>query len=267
VTVLPEKKEPGEDSLRKKLPPGHVAAQVASTLVCAFAMSFLGTAGTLAGLATGSLLSSTVPVLIEHTAGRSAKRLKEQRDHYLKRGYSENVAHAMAEADVKAENRPHVTWTSAGVTVAYPRRRRKKSLIWTGVTAVLVAAVSLAGLTVVEAAAGKPASAIVQNKAGTGTTLGGYSYTPPSPSPSPSTSSFSPAVSISPSTSSFSPSVSPNATPSLSLSPSPGTSLSVTPGVSPSPSISTSAVTGSPAATQTSQVPAGTQEPPPDGGL
>jgi hypothetical protein len=251
TSAPPEKKEPDEDSLKKKLPPGHVAAQVASTLVCAFAMSFLGTAGTLAGLATGSLLSSTVPTLIEHTAGRSAKRTRERYLHYRSKGLSPETAHRLATGQMK----PALTRKDG-------RRHRNRRLKWTAVTAALVAAVSLAGLTSIEAAAGKPASAIVQGRTGSGTTLGGSSYTPPSPVPSYSPS-FTPTVSYT--TAAASPSISPSALPSLSSSPSPSLSPSPSPSTSPSqtPSLSPSA-SPSPSGTPSSaQVPAGTQEPSP----
>jgi hypothetical protein len=262
VTAPPEqKKEPDDDSLRKKLPPLHVAAQVASTLVCAFAMSFLGTAGTLAGLATGSLLSSTVPTLIEHTAGRSAKHARERYLHYRHRGLSPEAAHTavIMERQVQAARRG-------------PRR---KLLLWTGVTAVLVAGLSLFALTSIEAAAGKPASAIVQGRTGSGTTLGGSSYTPP-PSPVPSYSpGFTPTVSYSPgftptvsyTTAAASTGISPSALPSLSSSPSPSLGPSPSPSTSPSqtPGLSPSA-SPSPSGTPSSaQVPAGTQEPSAEG--
>lgn len=213
----PEPQKAPPEKLSQKLPPLHVAAQVASTLVCALAASFLGPYGTVIGLAGGTLLSTTLPTAIEHFAGASGRRVRERYAYYRKRGMTPEQAQLAAEAGETARSRRRTPWP------------------WLGLTAVLVAAASTAVLYGVESAAGKPVSYVVQGKAGHGSTFSGYTAaTPAAPAPSPGpplSTSSSVHASVSPSVSSSVPAA-PGASMSETGSASPSGSVTVSPAAS-----------------------------------
>lgn len=188
----PEKKK--EATLREKLPPAHVAAQVAGTLMCTTLLSFLGTAGTIAGLATGAALSATLPTVIEHVTVQSAAAARARYRKYRKRGLTPDQA-------VKAARAETVTMK------AYRPWSARRAYAVAAIAVLVTFGVSALALTGIEKVAGKPVADIVRGKAGHGTTLTGTtpvtsppapSYTPsyaPSPTPTPSaTSSPSPTA-------------------------------------------------------------------------
>lgn len=236
-TKPPEK---DDDTLRKKLPPLHVAAQVVSTLACTFLLSFLGFAGTLIGLAVGSVLSTTIPTVLEHSAGKSTSAARERYRRLRSHGVPPKVARQAVESQARREG--------------HARRTRTAALA--GLTCALVLVVSGSVLYGIERAAGKPAADIVTGHAGHGTTLVGSSYTPPSapvvvqsgtpsakavPTASPSVSVVGPSTSPSATPSEASDSDSPSATPDEPAATGSGTpaptAADTSPAVSPSASL------------------------------
>jgi hypothetical protein len=208
------------ETFRSHLP--AIAAATAGTVLATVLGSLIGVAGTLVGITVGSLLSGTISWWTERGLRRSAA-----------------VATARAEA-IRTRGRPLHPEEDAAVSEAAaashdrgrPRRR------WAGPAAFIVAAFigCAIPLTLLEHAAGKPLSAVVQGQPGHGTTLGGGvsgGTARHSPSPSPSASTTGPATASS--TASGSASSSPGASPTAvgtapgSTSPASGTPTSATP--------------------------------------
>lgn len=213
-----------DDTLRKKLPPLRIAAQVVSTLFCTAVLSFLGTAGTMTGLALGAVLSSTFPTVLEHTAGQSSKAARARYKRYRARGMSPANA-------------------AAAVRASTPARQRLSPKVYmaAGLGSFLVFGIAVLLLTGIEGAAGKPIANIVQNKPGHGTSLTGGTTEPsdaPSSNPTPTPSATHtvriatvPATTISPSS---------TATPSV-------TPATVTPSTGPTTVVPSSSPPASPA--------------------
>ena len=234
-----------------------IAAAATGTVLAAILGSMIGTAGTIVGMAVGSLASGTCSWWAERAIRRSAALAAAQAEAL--RSWS-HLPHTGETAGVAARSGPTATAgcpggeaepsalasaladtvasTAAGIEVTTgeaappgggqhgrPRRRWRWS---SPIVIVLVAfAAAAAVVTVVEGAAGKPLSAVVQGQPGHGTTLGGGAVAPAAkPSTSPTTS-VSPPVSASGSVSGPSPSSS--ASSSASSSPSASNAPAPTP--------------------------------------
>jgi len=226
-TATPESKPQAKpETFRSHLP--AIVAATTGTVLAAVLGSLIGAAGTIAAMVIGSLASGTASWWAERGIRRSAA-----------------LATARAEA-IRARGRPLHPDEDAAVTQATvvtldaaaapggngrPHRRR-----WAGPAAFIVAAFIGCAIvvTLLEGAAGKPLSAVVQGKPGHGTTLGGGSEgkaAPASPSPtSPGSTTgaaaTSPASSTTPSGASSSPAAStapaataPGSTPPVSNAP------------------------------------------------
>ena len=170
------------ETFRSHLP--AIVAATTGTVLAAILGSLIGAAGTIAGMVIGSLASGTASWWAERGIRRSAA-----------------LATARAEA-IRARGRPLHPDEDAAVTQAAvithdaaaadsgPGRPRSRGR-WAGPAAFIVAAFIGCALvvTLLEGAAGKPLSAVVQGKPGHGTTLGGGAVgkaAQPSPSPTPS---------------------------------------------------------------------------------
>jgi hypothetical protein len=245
-TAEPEAKSQAKpESFRSHLP--AVLAATTGTVLAAILGSLIGAAGTITGMVIGSLASGTSAWWAERGIRRSAA-----------------LAVARAEA-IRVRGRPlhlgedaEVTRAAATVAAAAPGRNGHPRRRWVGPAAFIVAAFIGCAIvvTLLESAAGKPLSAVIQNNPGHGTTLGGGSVgkatpaTPVSPSPTPSpsttgTATTSPASSTTPSgaSSSSAASMAPAATAPSSTTPvsSPPNSAtpSATPVITPSASLPT----------------------------
>jgi hypothetical protein len=171
------------ETFRSHLP--AIAAATAGTVLATVLGSLIGVAGTLVGIAVGSLLSGTI-------------------SWWAERGLRQSAAVATARADaVRARGRPlHPDEDAAVSRIAaawHDRARRHRR--WAGPAAFIVAAFigCAVPLTLLEHAAGKPLSAVVQGTPGHGTTLGGGVSGAPashSPSPSPSARTTGPAATV-----------------------------------------------------------------------
>jgi hypothetical protein len=217
------------ETFRSHLP--AIAAATSGTVLATVLGSLIGIAGTLVGIAVGSLLSGTISWWAERGFRRSAA-----------------VATARAEA-IRTRGRPLQPDEDAEVAQAavasHDRSRRHRR--WAGPAAFVVAAFigCAVPLTLLEHAAGKPLSAVVQGEPGHGTTLGGGVADAPAshrPSPSPSAKTTGPAAnapaSTAPSGASSSPA--PSATTPAATTPA-STAPSATPTASTSASASPTA--------------------------
>jgi hypothetical protein len=210
------------ESFRSHLP--AIAAATAGTVLATVLGSLIGVAGTLVGIVIGSLLSGTISWWAERGLRRSAAVATARAEAIRARGRPLHpdedaaVAEAAARADEPAED------------AASPGRSRRHRR-WAGPAAFVVAAFigCAVPLTLLEHAAGKPLSAVVQGQPGNGYSLGGGVSGGPashSPSPSPSAtttgSATAPASGTAPSGASSSPAASataPGATVSGSTAP------------------------------------------------
>jgi hypothetical protein len=192
------------ESFRSHLP--AIAAATAGTLLATILGSFIGVAGTLVGITTGSLLSGTISWWTERGLRRSAA-----------------VAAARAEA-IRTRGRPlhpdedAVVAHAASHTRHTRHTRDRRHRRWAGPVAFIVVAFigCAVPLTLLEHATGKPLSAVVQGQPGHGTTLGGgvsgarASHRPsPSPSPSARATGSATTTATAPGSTSSSPAVSP----------------------------------------------------------
>lgn len=218
------------ETFRSHLP--AIVAATTGTVLAAILGSLIGAAGTIAGMVIGSLASGTASWWAERGIRRSTA-----------------LATARAEA-IRARGRPLHPAEHAAVTQALaitqdaavadsepgrPRSRRR----WAGPAAFIAAAFIGCALvvTLLEGAAGKPLSAVVQGKPGHGTTIGGGAVgkaAPASPSPA-SSGSTSPAPSAS-ATGSGTPSATPSG---ASISPAASTAPAATAPGSTGPASST----------------------------
>jgi hypothetical protein len=187
-TAKPESKSQTKpETFRSHLP--AIIAATTGTVLAAILGSLIGAAGTITGMVIGSLASGTCSWWAERGIRRSAALAVARAEAIRVRGRplhpGEDAAITRAAAIVDAAAAPGRN--------GHPRRR------WAGPAAFI--AVAFIGcaivVTLLESAAGKPLSAVVQNKPGHGTTFGGGAVgkvTPASPSPTPSPSTTGTAV-------------------------------------------------------------------------
>jgi hypothetical protein len=258
-TAKPETKPQAKpETFRSHLP--AIVAATTGTVLAAVLGSLIGTAGTIVGMVIGSLSSGTCSWWAERGIRRSAALATARAETLRSRGYHMHPGdHYEITAAAAGVTRAEVTQaggTRAGGTRAEVRAtgasrhgRPGRSRRWAGPAAFIVAAFIGCAIviTLMEGAAGKPLSAVVQGKPGHGTTLGGGTVgkaAPASPSPKPSaspspTSSASTtapaATSTAPSRASSSPasSTAPATTAPASTSPVTGTPSPATPAATP----------------------------------
>ena len=229
------KPEARPETFRSHLP--AIVAATTGTVLAAILGSLIGAAGTIAGIVIGSLASGTCSWWAERGIRRSAALAAARaeairaRDRPLHPGENAAVTQAaVVTQDTAAASRGHGWWR--------PRRR------WAGPAAFIAAAFigCVIVVTLLEGAAGKPLSAMVQGKPGHGTTFGGGGVgkaAPASPSPvpsaTPSASTTGTAASTTPSgaSSSAAASTAPAATAPSSTSPVSSTPNSSTPSATP----------------------------------
>ena len=229
------------DTFRSHLP--AIVAATTGTVLAAILGSLIGAAGTIVGIVIGSLASGTASWWAERGIRRSAALATARAEALRARGYQLHPGEhaAVTQPDAVTQDSAAVTKASAGRhRPARPRRR------WAGPVAFIVAAFVGGALvvTLLEGAAGKPLSAVVQGKPGHGTTFGGGTVGKAAPaSPSPATS---PTPSSS-ATGSATPSTTPSGT---SSSPAANSAPATAPG-STSP-ISSTPNSATPSATPTS---------------
>jgi hypothetical protein len=142
-----------------------IGAAAAGAVFAALLGSFLGTAGTIAGMAIGSLASGTTSWWAERGI---------QRAHAITRARAEAVRRAGRPLA------PHETQIIDADAIAAQEkldrregRRRHRHLGAWGVIVLGALAGCILAVTLVEHAAGKPLSYVVQGKHGHGTSLGG----------------------------------------------------------------------------------------------
>lgn len=230
---------PKPETFRSHLP--AIVAATAGTVSAAVLGSLLGTAGTIVGMAIGSLMAGTL-------------------SWWAERGIRRSAAMASAQAEAIRSRSRHLQPDDDAVTVpASPRARRgdlhpgddavavtgsrharvRTRRRWAGPVAIAAAAFigCAIPLTLLEHAAGKPLSAIVQGQPGHGTTLGGGAVGKPAPSraPTPSPGATSPAATTGATPGNASSSAPASPTPAGTASGSTSPSASGTP-VSPTPS-------------------------------
>jgi hypothetical protein len=190
--------------------PAAVASSAAAVTV-AWLSSFAGVAGTLAGIAAGTALTSVAVALYE-------RWLRQANTAVAKRLHARGVADPWERyyRPASSARRLDIPWKRAGVLAA------------------VALAVSLASVLGAEALAHKPVSAIVTGQHGSGCSVCGGTVAPaattppPAPTPTPTpTISPSPSVTTSPS---------PSPSPSVTTTPSPSPSATTTPSPSPAPS-------------------------------
>jgi hypothetical protein len=227
--------KPEPDTFRSHLP--AIIAATTGTVLAAILGSLIGAAGTIAGMVIGSLASGTCSWWAERGIRRSAALAAARAEVIRARGRplrpSEDAA--VIQAAVITRN---PAAAGGGHVRSRPRWR------WAGPAAFIAAAFIGCAIvvTLLEGAAGKPLSAVVQGKPGHGTTLGGGAVGKaapagpsgsPSPRPSASTTGTT-AASTTPSGASNSPAAStaPAATAPASTSPV-STPHSATPSATP----------------------------------
>ena len=242
-TATPETKPPAPpETFRSHLP--AIVAATTGTVLAAILGSLIGAAGTIAGIVIGSLASGTASWWAERGIRRSAALATARAEALRAGGYQLHPGGhaAVTHADAVTQDSAAVTRASAG-RHSSPRPPRH----WAGPVAFIVAAFVGGALvvTLLEGAAGKPLSAVVQGKPGHGTTLGGGTVGKAAPA------SPSPATSPTPS-SSVTGSAAPSTTPSgASSSPAANTAPATAPG-------STSPVSSTPNSVTPSAMPTST---------
>jgi hypothetical protein len=244
----------------------QVLASVLATVTGAVAASYLGVAGTLIGAAVMSVASTFGSALYKHYLGRTAGRLKEvapvvaaQRaaermtagtrtrpdhtrpDHHDQTDPAAGETRSTPQAgqDEGQERGPDDRQTAGRGWVRWLRGRPAWLAIAVATLGIFVGVVG--GITVFEAAAGKPLQAVVWHHKGTGTTVGGLVGGSAS---HPSTPATHRSATPHPASSSPSPSTSPTGSASPSPTPSSG-SPSPTSSSSPSPTPTTPSPTAS----------------------
>ena len=182
------------ETFRSHLP--AIVAATTGTVLAAILGSLIGAAGTIAGMVIGSLASGTASWWAERGIRRSAALATARAEAIRARGRplhpDEDAAVTQAAVitqDAAVTQAAVITHDAAAADSGpgRPRSRRR----WAGPAAFIVAAFIGCALvvTLLEGAAGKPLSAVVQGKPGHGTTLGGGAVgkaAQPSPSPTPS---------------------------------------------------------------------------------
>jgi hypothetical protein len=234
-TAQPEiKPQAKSETFRSHLP--AIVAATTGTVLAAFLGSLIGAAGTIVGMVIGSLASGTWSWWAERGIRRSAALAAARAEAIRARGRPLHTSEEAAITQAAA-----VTVEAAAVSGGNGRPHRR----WASPVAFIVAAFIGCAIvvTLLEGAAGKPLSAVVQGKPGHGTTLGGGAVgkaAPASPSPAPSASTTgagatAPASSTTPSGASSSPAAStaPAATAPSSTAPASSAPNSATPSATP----------------------------------
>jgi len=244
------------ETFRSHLP--AIVAASTGTVLAAVLGSLIGTAGTIVGMVIGSLASGTCSWWAERGIRRSAALATARAEALRSRGYHVHpgghyeitaAAAAVTQAEVTKAGGTQAGGTQAEVRAVGARRhgRPSRSRRWAGPAAFIVAAFigCAVVITLMEVAAGKPVSAVVQGKPGHGTTLGGGAVgkaAPASPSPKPSGS--------------LSPKPSGSQSPTSSVSTTGPAATNTAPGrASSSPASSTAPATTAPTSTSTSTSP------------
>ena len=222
------------ETFRSHLP--AIVAATTGTVLAAILGSLIGAAGTIAGMVIGSLASGTCSWWAERGIRRSTALAAARAQAIRIRGRQLHP-----DEDAVVTQAAIVTPDTAAVTRATTGRHGRSWPRWAGPAVVIAAAFICCAIvvTLIEGAAGKPLSAVVEGKAGHGTTFGGGSVgkaAPASPSPKPSASTTgaaatAPATSTTPSGTSSAPAAStaPAATTPGATSPAGSTPNSVTP--------------------------------------
>jgi hypothetical protein len=164
VPAAPRVDRVTEDNERFRDHAPAVAATAIMTIAVTVGTSYLGVAGTLAGLAAGSLISGAGAWWAEKAIRRSAA-----------------VTAARARA-ARAKGRP--LSDSETRLIRQVHGSRQYGIGWGRIAALAAAGllIALAAVTVTEHLAGKPVADLVTHRGGHGTTLGG-SVTSPQPAP------------------------------------------------------------------------------------
>jgi hypothetical protein len=147
----------------------QIISGVLVTITVAAIGSLLGPAGTLIGAALTSTLSTVAGALYKHGLTKTGTKLKTVA---TKRKIGDSAAGPGGEYTV-TETKP----------TRKPFKPTRKMYATLGATTAVTAIAALGALTATEAFAGKPVSAIIQNKSGSGTTLGGGHVTKSTPVP------------------------------------------------------------------------------------
>jgi len=221
------------ETFRSHLP--AIVAATTGTVLAAILGSLIGAAGTIAGIVIGSLASGTASWWAERGIRRSAALAATARAEVIRaRGH-----HLHPGEHAVATQAAAITRDTASASSRHARPRPR--LRWAGPAAFIIAAFIGGALvvTLVEGAAGKPLSAVVQGKPGHGHTLFGGTVGKTSPSPGPSSTPSASTTgtgtaSATPSSASSSPAAStaPATTPG-STSPVSSTPNSATPSATP----------------------------------
>jgi hypothetical protein len=226
------------ETFRSHLP--AIVAATTGTVLAATLGSLIGAAGTIVGIVIGSLASGTASWWAERGIRRSAALATARAEAIRARGHPLHPGEHAAATQAAAITRDT---TAAGGGHDRPRLRWRWR--WAGPAAFIIAAFIGGALvvTLVEGAAGKPLSAVVQGKPGNGFTVAGGTVgkpAPASPSPTPSASATgatatAPASSTTPSGASSSPAAStaPAATSPSSATPASSAPNSATPSATP----------------------------------
>jgi hypothetical protein len=211
------KPEAKPETFRSHVP--AIAAATTGTVLAATLGSLIGAAGTIAGMVIGSLASGTCSWWAERGIRRSAALAAARAEAVRTRGRQLHPHEdaAVTQPAAAAQDDTAATGIEPG-RHGRPRPGRR----WAGLAAIIAAAFlgGAVAVTVVEGAAGKPLSAVVQGKPGHGTTFGGGAVgtaAPASPSPSPAASTTGPAATA-PATSAA-PSPSASSSPAASTTP------------------------------------------------
>jgi hypothetical protein len=191
-----------EPTFTSKLPAWIAGA--AATITSTYALSYLGTSGTLGGLALGSMLSGAGSWLYEKHIRKAKARLAKIRAHAHAKANPHDISGTIMMNKIAADADQKI-----------PKGIPWKKILPTAAAA-LIATASLVAF--IELSASKPISAIVQNKPGHGSSFTGGSVSTTTP-PASSTPSPAPSAYSSPSISSFSPSPSPVPSASPSITP------------------------------------------------
>jgi len=234
-TAQPEtKQQANSETFRSHLP--AIVAATTGTVLAATLGSLIGTAGTIVGMVIGSMAAGTCSWWAERGIRRSTALAAARAEAIRARG---RPLHAGEEA--AATQAAAVTVDAAAVPGGKGRPRRR----WAGPAAFIATAFIGCAIvvTLLEGAAGKPLSAVVQGKPGSGLTLGEGTVgkaAPASPSPTPSASTTgaaatAPASSTTPSGSSSSSAAStaPASTAPSSITPVSSAPNSATPSATP----------------------------------
>ena len=168
-TAKPQTKpEARPETFRSHLP--AIIAATTGTVLAAILGSLIGAAGTIAGLVIGSLASGTASWWAERGIRRSAALAAARAEALRARGYPLHPGEHAAVTQAAA-----ITRDTAAAGSGHDRPRPRLRWRWAGPAAFIIAAFIGGALvvTLLEGAAGKPLSAVVQGKPGHGTTLGG----------------------------------------------------------------------------------------------